>query len=494
MQFSLLNLLGMQNLTALANGAGTGNEQGKNPSAELFAELLTDANAAGADLQQGQEQSGGELAHELVSNVTVAQDLNVDVQDDVDTVAIKGLLNHTITPEEARDLLAQMHSDAQNGKPAPKGLEEMLESIEAGATDVTVQDMLAHVPNPTDVEDGSEQRVNTLQRMMNWLQGALNPNAAPLEALAYANAASMFPDATAAQNQTKRNQEKKGSEEAAIMMPGWVRLIGEQPKTTEQDLPSADSSSVATASIDLPSVDLPETDMVLAKDSLILVATKNNTQGHELAAVSSKGADAFDAFLADLPVEAAPVVDNAVATSNAVQTSDTDAANVVNTTNTQISNEARINETVRIHHANAAYARSEVMDQVQVGVRQAFREGVDRITIQLNPHELGRVEVKMDIVADGMSQVSFLVDKQETFDLLQRDARALERMLQDAGIQADAGSMQFNLRQENQSKEPWGEASGSDEDGEQDISAIPSSELSTETYLHLVSDRVDIRA
>ncbi|MFZ4124557.1 MAG: flagellar hook-length control protein FliK [Rickettsiales bacterium] len=151
-------------------------------------------------------------------------------------------------------------------------------------------------------------------------------------------------------------------------------------------------------------------------------------------------------------------------------------------------------------HANFAYLRSEVMDQVKVGVTQAVRDGVDRITIQLNPQDLGRVEVKMDIAADGMSQISFLVDKADTFDLLQRDARSLERMLHDAGVRADAGSMEFNLRQESQNKEPWGEAANRN-DGESmttETSTLSATfnpgDLPTQMYVHLVSDRLDITA
>lgn len=92
-----------------------------------------------------------------------------------------------------------------------------------------------------------------------------------------------------------------------------------------------------------------------------------------------------------------------------------------------------------------------VTEQVHVAIRQANKEGVERITIQLDPVDLGRVEVSMHKNSEGHTQVSFTVDKPSTFDALSRDARSLERSLQDAGIKADAGNMQFNLRQQPQS-------------------------------------------
>ena len=143
----------------------------------------------------------------------------------------------------------------------------------------------------------------------------------------------------------------------------------------------------------------------------------------------------------------------------------------------------------------SALQRADVAEQVHVALKRAAREGVDLMTVQLQPEDLGRVEVKLELSYDGMSRVSFLVDKRETFDALQRDAAQLERMLQDSGVRADAGTMQFNLRQESQTKEPFGEASSdTEEDKDNSLAAVGKSELSTQTYLHLVSDRVDIHA
>ena len=40
----------------------------------------------------------------------------------------------------------------------------------------------------------------------------------------------------------------------------------------------------------------------------------------------------------------------------------------------------------------------------------------------------------------------FIADRPETLDMLQRDARVLERALNDAGLRADSGGLSFNLR------------------------------------------------
>jgi flagellar hook-length control protein FliK len=88
--------------------------------------------------------------------------------------------------------------------------------------------------------------------------------------------------------------------------------------------------------------------------------------------------------------------------------------------------------------------------QVAVHVAKAVSEGNDRITIKLSPADLGRIDVRLDIGTDGRIQAVFAADKPGTVEMLQRDARELERSLQDAGLRADSGSLSFNLRGEQQ--------------------------------------------
>ncbi|MFQ5619094.1 MAG: flagellar hook-length control protein FliK [Rhodospirillales bacterium] len=94
----------------------------------------------------------------------------------------------------------------------------------------------------------------------------------------------------------------------------------------------------------------------------------------------------------------------------------------------------------------AAGPRPGVADQVSVHIAKALKAGVDRITIQLKPASLGRIDVQLEVGHDGRVMAVVTADNKDTLDLLQRDARELERALQDAGLQADSGSLSFNLR------------------------------------------------
>jgi flagellar hook-length control protein FliK len=85
-------------------------------------------------------------------------------------------------------------------------------------------------------------------------------------------------------------------------------------------------------------------------------------------------------------------------------------------------------------------------EQIAVQIRDAMQNGNSRLTVALHPAELGRVEVKLDIDKDKNVTATVVVDRPATLDLLQRDAKALERALQDAGLQTGSGSLSFSLR------------------------------------------------
>ena len=59
-------------------------------------------------------------------------------------------------------------------------------------------------------------------------------------------------------------------------------------------------------------------------------------------------------------------------------------------------------------------------NQVFVQLTKAVQNGQNKITVQLRPEELGRVEVKLDIGGDGRVKAMVMADKPETLDLLQK--------------------------------------------------------------------------
>ena len=109
---------------------------------------------------------------------------------------------------------------------------------------------------------------------------------------------------------------------------------------------------------------------------------------------------------------------------------------------------------------------SSAGEQVAIKIQQAVGEGSDRITVQLDPADLGRVDVRMEVAQDGKAQLVVTAENRDTLDMLQRDARQLERALQQAGLDTDSGSMEFNLGQQQAEQEELARNSHSDDHGQ----------------------------
>ena len=72
--------------------------------------------------------------------------------------------------------------------------------------------------------------------------------------------------------------------------------------------------------------------------------------------------------------------------------------------------------------------------------------GKNHFEIRLDPPELGRIEVHLDVDRDGQVTSRLIADRSDTLDLLRRDAAGLERALQDAGLKTSNNGLQFSLR------------------------------------------------
>jgi chemotaxis protein MotD len=78
-------------------------------------------------------------------------------------------------------------------------------------------------------------------------------------------------------------------------------------------------------------------------------------------------------------------------------------------------------------------------------------DGENNFSVRLDPPELGRIEVHLNVDSDGNAQASLTADKPQTLELMQKDASSLERALKDAGLNL-AGGMSFSLKGDGKSQ------------------------------------------
>jgi chemotaxis protein MotD len=83
-----------------------------------------------------------------------------------------------------------------------------------------------------------------------------------------------------------------------------------------------------------------------------------------------------------------------------------------------------------------------------IEIASRARDGMREFQIRLDPPELGRVDVKLNVDKHGQVNTHLTVDRPETLDLLRRDAQSLERALQQSGLKTSDGNLEFSLRQQ----------------------------------------------
>ena len=96
--------------------------------------------------------------------------------------------------------------------------------------------------------------------------------------------------------------------------------------------------------------------------------------------------------------------------------------------------------------AQSAAQAHPATHMIAATIQKAAGNGENKtLTLQLDPPELGRVKVKMDFGPEKTLKAVLSTDKPETFMMLQRDSSALERALQNAGLDLDDGGLSFEL-------------------------------------------------
>ncbi len=125
--------------------------------------------------------------------------------------------------------------------------------------------------------------------------------------------------------------------------------------------------------------------------------------------------------------------------------------------------------------ASFTSALQNVYQQAQINlpnmafeIARNFAAGSNRFQIRMDPPELGRIDVRLNIDDGGELRARLTVERPETLDLLQRDARALERALQQAGFDTSNTNLEFSLQQN-----PFADSSQNDEQNPQNPTPQP---------------------
>jgi flagellar hook-length control protein FliK len=98
------------------------------------------------------------------------------------------------------------------------------------------------------------------------------------------------------------------------------------------------------------------------------------------------------------------------------------------------------------HAAPVSAAQPVPVNALAVEIAAQARAGNSRFEIRLDPPELGRIDVRLDVDHDGNVTSRLVIERADTYDLLRRDQSTLERALQQAGLKTSDNALEFSLR------------------------------------------------
>jgi flagellar hook-length control protein FliK len=88
---------------------------------------------------------------------------------------------------------------------------------------------------------------------------------------------------------------------------------------------------------------------------------------------------------------------------------------------------------------------------IAVEIAANVQNGKTRFEMRLDPAELGRIDVRIDVDRNGQVTSHLTVEKPETLSMLQQDAPQLQQALNDAGLKTGSSGLQFSLRDQSSS-------------------------------------------
>jgi flagellar hook-length control protein FliK len=106
--------------------------------------------------------------------------------------------------------------------------------------------------------------------------------------------------------------------------------------------------------------------------------------------------------------------------------------------------------------ATPATGAAVPLSGLAVQIAATVQSGKTQFEVRLDPADLGRIDVRIQIDSNGQVTSHLTVEKPETLTLLQQDAPQLQQALNDAGLKTGSGGLQFSLRDQSSSSQNSG--------------------------------------
>jgi len=101
--------------------------------------------------------------------------------------------------------------------------------------------------------------------------------------------------------------------------------------------------------------------------------------------------------------------------------------------------------------ATQATGSAVPLSGLAIEIASSVQSGKTRFEVRLDPADLGRIDVRIDVDRNGQVTSHLTVEKPETLSMLRQDAPQLQQALNDAGLKTGSGGLQFSLRDQSSS-------------------------------------------
>lgn len=106
-----------------------------------------------------------------------------------------------------------------------------------------------------------------------------------------------------------------------------------------------------------------------------------------------------------------------------------------------------------LNTGNTQALPAQTSQMIAMQIQRNASAKIDTFTLQLEPADLGRMDIELKFNHDGSMKAHLTVERPETLSMLQKDAVYLERVLQQSGLNTDGQSLSFDLRQQSRGDE-----------------------------------------
>jgi flagellar hook-length control protein FliK len=239
--------------------------------------------------------------------------------------------------------------------------------------------------------------------------------------------------------QASGNPELKAGKQASANNPSTT--AAPDSSTAQQDPPTTDNATAAQVSGNVTSVtgnsSAPRTETFAAA----VIADATGSAGTQTASTSTK----IDGT--GLPNFGISAANGSAAATGTAAPATTNAANAV------------------------------PIAGLAVAISSRAQAGSSQFNIRLDPAELGRIEVRLDVASDGRVTSHVTVDRADTLQLLQDQQPQLQQALDQAGLKTADNGLQFTLRDQSFAGQNNNGGNGAQQNASQLV--IPDADLPT---------------